>query len=47
MFTMDKRKLGDFTAPLWISGLAILIAIILITLNMKMLWDVASDTFLG
>jgi len=47
MFTMDKRKLGDFTAPLWVSGLAILIAIILITLNMKMLWDVASDTFLG
>lgn len=47
IFTMDKRKLGEFTAPLWISGLAILIAAILIILNIKMLWDVASDSFLG
>ena len=42
MFTMDKRKLGDFTAPVWLSTIAALIAVILITLNMKMLWDLAS-----
>lgn len=47
MFTMDKRKLGDFTAPVWVSALAVLIAAILIILNIKMLWDVASDAFLG
>lgn len=47
MFTMDKRKLGDFTAPVWVSGLAVLVAVILVTLNIKMLWDVATSTFLS
>lgn len=46
MFTMDRKKLGDFVAPLWVSGLAVLVAVILITLNMKMLWDLISS-FLG
>ncbi len=45
MFTMDRKKLGDFTAPVWVSSLAVLIAIILVTLNMKMLWDLASSVF--
>ena len=45
MFTMDKKKLGNFTAPVWVSVLAVLIAIILITLNAKMLWDLASAAF--
>lgn len=47
MFTMDKRKLGDFTAPVWVSSLAVLIAVILVTLNVKMLYDVASSSFGG
>ncbi len=47
MFTRDRRKLGDFTAPVWLSGIAALIAVILIVLNMKMLWDVASASLLG
>lgn len=47
MFTMDKRKLGDFTAPVWLSVLAALIAIILVILNMKMLFDLASSVFSG
>ena len=47
MFTMDKRKLGDLTAPIWVSGLAALVAAVLIILNMKMLWDVASTTLAG
>jgi manganese transport protein len=47
MFTMDKRKLGGLTAPVWVSGLAVIVAAILIILNMKMLWDVASTTLPG
>ena len=44
LFTMDKRKLGDFTAPVWVSSLAVLIAVILVTLNVKMLYDVATSS---
>ncbi len=44
MFTMDKRKLGDLTAPVWVSSLAVLIAVILVTLNIKMLYDVATSS---
>jgi Mn2+/Fe2+ NRAMP family transporter len=44
---MDKRKLGDFTAPVWVSSLAVLIAFILVTLNVKMLYDVASSSLGG
>lgn len=47
MFTMDRRKLGDFTAPVWVSAIAAVIAVVLITLNIKMLWDVASSTILS
>ena len=45
MFTMDRKKLGDFVAPLWVSGLATIVAAILIVLNVKMLWDLASGFF--
>ena len=45
MFTMDRKKLGDFVAPLWVSGLATIVAAILIVLNVKMLWDLASGLF--
>lgn len=47
MFTMDKRKLGDLTAPIWLSAIAGLIALVLICLNVKMIWDVANSTLLG
>lgn len=46
LFTMDRKKLGDFVAPLWVSGLAAMVAVILIILNLKMLWDLISG-FLG
>jgi manganese transport protein len=39
MFTRDKSKLGNFTAPVWLSTIAIIIAIILVTLNMKLIFD--------
>jgi manganese transport protein len=39
MFTRDRTKLGNFIAPTWLSGLAIAIAIILVTLNMKLIYD--------
>lgn len=42
LFTMDRKKLGNLVAPNWVSALAGLIAVILITLNIKMLWDVAT-----
>jgi manganese transport protein len=46
LFTMDRKKLGNFVAPLWVSGLAIFVAATLIILNIKMLWDLISG-FLG
>lgn len=45
LFTMDRKKLGDFVAPLWVSGLACVVAVILVILNLKMLWDMASGLF--
>lgn len=45
MFTMDRKKLGDFVAPIWVSALAVIVAVILITLNIKMLWDLVSSFF--
>jgi len=45
LFTMDRKKLGNLVAPVWVSALAGLVAVVLITLNIKMLWDVANATF--
>jgi manganese transport protein len=39
MFTRDRAKLGAFTAPLWLSSVSILIAVILVALNMKLIFD--------
>ena len=39
MFTADKRKMGALVAPYWVTALAVLIAITVIVLNMKLLWD--------
>jgi len=43
MFTRDKVKMGNFTAPPWMTISAAIIAVILITLNMKMIWDVMME----
>jgi manganese transport protein len=39
MFTRDRTKLGNFTAPVWLSTAAMIIAAILVTLNMKLIYD--------
>ncbi len=39
MFTRDRSKMGYLTAPLWLSTICIVIAIILIGLNMKLIYD--------
>ncbi len=39
MFTRDRSKLGAFTAPVWLSTTCIAIAVILVTLNAKVIYD--------
>jgi manganese transport protein len=39
MFTSDKGKMGALIAPRWLTALAAVTAIIVITLNVKLLWD--------
>ncbi len=39
MFTADKAKMGPFVAQRWVSALAALIAVVLIVLNLKLLYD--------
>ena len=42
MFTRDRAKMGAFTAPVWLTLVAGLIAAIIISLNVKLLWDIAT-----
>ncbi|GLS87965.1 divalent metal cation transporter MntH [Cypionkella aquatica] len=39
MFTADRAKMGALAAPRWLVALAILIAVVIIALNAKLLWD--------
>jgi manganese transport protein len=41
MFTTDRRKMGALKAPLWLSAIAVLIAVVIIALNLKLLTDFA------
>jgi manganese transport protein len=41
MFTADRRKMGELVAPRWVTVLAALTAAIIITLNVKLLYDLA------
>jgi manganese transport protein len=41
MFTADKRKMGELTAPLWLTAIAAVIAATIIALNVKLLYDQA------
>jgi manganese transport protein len=43
MFTADKRKMGALLAPRWMTLLAAVIAVTVITLNVKLLWDFAAS----
>jgi manganese transport protein len=39
IFTADRRKLGALTAPRWVSALAVLTALVVIALNVKLVVD--------
>jgi manganese transport protein len=39
MFTADRRKLGELVAPIWVTTLAVLTALLIIALNVKLLSD--------
>jgi manganese transport protein len=39
MFTASRRKMGELVAPRWVTALAILTAVIVIALNVKLLFD--------
>ncbi len=45
MFSMDKKKMGNFKAPTWLLTLAIMIAILVIVLNTKLLIDFTTAMF--
>jgi manganese transport protein len=42
MFTRDRAKMGALVAPGWLTVVAGIIAAIIIALNMKLLWDLAT-----
>ncbi len=42
MFTTDRRKMGALVAPGWLAALAVVIAVAIVALNLKLLWDFAS-----
>jgi manganese transport protein len=42
MFTADRRKMDELVAPRWVTALATLTAIVIITLNIKLLYDAAA-----
>jgi manganese transport protein len=39
MFTASRAKMGPFTAPRWLTALAAAIAVVIIALNAKLVWD--------
>jgi manganese transport protein len=39
MFTADRRKMGELVAARWVTALAALIAVVLIALNAKLIYD--------
>src|SRR5262245_50778910 len=41
MFTADRKKMGDLIGPRWVTGLAVLTAVVIIALNIKLLADFA------
>jgi manganese transport protein len=40
MFTRDKAKMGELVSPQWLTVVAGIIAAVIISLNLKLLWDV-------
>ncbi|MEO8756993.1 MAG: Nramp family divalent metal transporter [Devosia sp.] len=44
MFTADKAKMGDLVAPRWLTAIAVVIAVLIIGLNIKLIWDFFSGS---
>jgi manganese transport protein len=44
LFTASRPKMGPFVAPRWLSWLAALIAVTIIALNAKLVWDYVSGS---
>ncbi len=42
MFTTSKSRMGDLVAPRWLAALAWVVAVAIILLNLKLLWDFLS-----
>ena len=40
MFTAERRKMGEFTAPRWLTAIAGIVATTIIILNLKLIFDV-------
>jgi manganese transport protein len=41
-FTTDRKQMGELVTPRWVAVLAWLVAAVIIGLNMKLLFDVAT-----
>ena len=39
LFTADRRKMGELVAPGWVTALAVLVAVVVIALNAKIIFD--------
>jgi manganese transport protein len=46
-FTAQRSKMGVYVAPRWLSVAGVAVAAIIISLNMKLLWDVAKSAMAG
>jgi manganese transport protein len=46
-FTSDRTKMGEFVNPLWIKVLGWTTTFVIISLNLKLLFDTFCDTFFG
>ncbi|HHI71360.1 MAG TPA: divalent metal cation transporter, partial [Rhodobacteraceae bacterium] len=42
LFTADNRKMNGLPAPRWLTYVAWVITVIIVTLNLKLIWDVAT-----
>lgn len=39
LFTADRQKMGELVAPRWMTVIAIAVAVLIIGLNLKLIWD--------
>jgi manganese transport protein len=42
MFTASRAKMGPYVAPRWLTALATVMAVLIIALNAKLVWDYLS-----